>query len=240
MTPHAAPPPRQQLQLWPTTLGIYQWPQAAEANAVLARVFAAMRATRALQGGTGPTHFFASDDDLLQRIELPEWQALVRFIVEGVRDAAASANGGWQDGTGQGPALQIAIEGIWFQIGNRGVHHDIHTHGNCSWSGVYCVQVDDDALRSTHEVFGALNGVTRFYGPYSQHLGGARMDLGAAYLQQAHTDIAPRPGQLVVFPAWLPHQAMPYEGERDRIIVSFNASIHAAPGSRVQPGYARA
>lgn len=230
--------PRQQLKLWPTTLGLYQWPQAGQSNAVLARVFGAMRATQSLQRPQGKAHFYASDDDLLQRIQLPEWQALVRFIVEGIRDTVIDANGGWGQGA-PGPAFNIALEGIWFQIGNRGVHHDIHTHGNCSWSGVYCVQVDEDAQRMAHEVFGALNGVTRFYGPHFQQLGGAHMDLGAAYLQQPHTDIAPRPGQLVVFPAWLPHQAMPYEGEHDRIIVSFNASVHAAQGSDQRHGYAR-
>jgi uncharacterized protein (TIGR02466 family) len=164
---------------------------------------------------------------------------LLSFIVEGLRDTVMAANGGWQDAQGQSPAFQIALEGLWFQISNKGVHHDIHTHGNCSWSGVYCVQVDDEARRCAHEVYGALNGVTRFYGPHFQHLGGAHMDLGSAYLQQPHTDIAPQPGQLVVFPAWLAHQAMPYAGEQDRIIVSFNASVHAAQGGNQRHAYGR-
>ena len=233
---NSANPEREQRKLWSTTLGVYRWPQAEAANEVLARVFGAMRA---LQTDGGKPHFFASGDDLLQRITLPEWQTLVRFIVEGLRDTVIAANGGWRDEHGQSPAFNIALEGVWCQISNRGVHHDIHTHGNCSWSGVYCVQVDEDAQRCTHEVFGALNGVTRFYGPHFNQLGGAHMDLGSAYLQQPHQDIAPRPGQLVVFPAWLAHQAMPYEGRQDRIIVSFNASVHAAQGSNQRHGYGR-
>ena len=65
------------------------------------------------------------------------------------------------------------------------------------------------------------------------------MDFGNAYLQQAHIDIEPIPGQLVIFPSWLPHQAMPYAGDQDRIIVSFNASIHSDTGTnQIQP-YAR-
>ena len=236
--PH--PPARQQLALWPTPMGVYQWSEAPDANPLLARVFGAMRATQSLQRpGEASPHFFASSDDLQQRIALPEWQALVGFIVLGLRDTVMAANGGWLDAQGQSPAFQIALEGLWFQISNRGVHHDIHTHGNCSWSGVYCVQVDDEARRCAHEVFGALNGVTRFYGPHFQHLGGAHMDLGSAYLQQPHTDIAPKPGQLVVFPAWLAHQAMPYAGEQDRIIVSFNASVHAAQGGNQRHAYGR-
>ena len=163
---------------------------------------------------------------------------LLRFIVDGLRQTVALANqGAWPEAT---PGLQIALRGIWFQIANRGAHHDVHTHGNCSWSGVYCVQVDDAEPRAAHPLLGATNGVTRFYGPHFNHLGGAHMDFGNAYLQSAHLDIEPRPGQLVVFPSWLPHQALPYDGEADRIIVSFNASVHAASGSDQLHGYAHA
>ena len=78
---NSANPEREQRQLWPTTLGVYRWPQAEAANEVLARVFGAMRA---LQTDGGKPHFFASGDDLLQRITLPEWQALVRGHEGGV------------------------------------------------------------------------------------------------------------------------------------------------------------
>jgi len=86
----------------------------------------------------------------------------------------------------------------------------VHTHGNASWSAVYLVQVDDEAERVAHPVYGVANGVTRFYGPPFQALGGAHVDLGNAYLQPPHLDVAPVPGKLVLFPAWLSHQALPY------------------------------
>jgi hypothetical protein len=44
----------------------------------------------------------------------------------------------------------------------------------------------------------------------------------------------------VVFPSWLAHQAMPYEGEQDRIILSFNVSVHAATGHDEVHSYANA
>ncbi|NDG42769.1 MAG: hypothetical protein EBY28_26345, partial [Betaproteobacteria bacterium] len=140
--------------------------------------------------------------------------------------------GAWPTGvSGQGPDLRIAIEGMWFQTSNRGAFHEVHSHGNCSWSGVYCVQVDSPARRVTHATYGASNGVTRCYGPHFQQLGGAHVDLGNAYLQPPQVELEPVPGQLLLFPSWLAHQALPYEGELDRVIVSFNASIHAAQGS---------
>lgn len=221
------------LQLWSTPLGVHRFAQAHEINPLLVRVFRTMRATDA--DATAGAAFYASRDDLLQRIRLPEWEQLLRFIVDGIRQTVVLANqGAWPEAA---PSLQIALRGIWFQITNQGSHHDVHTHGNCSWSGVYGLQVDDAAKRAAHPVLGAMNGVTRFYGPHFNHLGGAHMDFGNAYLQAAHIDIAPQDGQLVVFPSWLPHQAMPYAGAADRIIVSFNASVHAATDSDQLHGY---
>jgi len=40
----------------------------------------------------------------------------------------------------------------------------------------------------------------------------------------------------VLFPSWLAHQALPYDGEKERVIISFNASIHAAQGDQMH-GY---
>lgn len=223
------------MQPWATPMGVHQWPQAEVVNPLLVRVFQSMRATDPhVKAGAA---FYASRDDLLQRVRLSEWEQLIAFLVDGIRQTVVLANqGAWPDGR---PGLQIALRGIWFQIANQGSHHDVHTHGNCSWSGVYCVQVHDQAQREAHKVLGPANGTTRFYGPHFNRLGGAHMDFGNAYLQSAHLDIAPLPGQLVVFPSWLPHQTMPYQGEADRIIVSFNASVHAASGSDQVHAYDR-
>lgn len=230
------PPPAALQTLWATPLGLHRHPDAEELNGWLARVLASLRATD--PHADPDAAFYASRDDLLHRIRLPEWQGLVRFIVDSLSQTVAQANqAAWPEAR---PSLKIALRGLWFQIANRGAHHDVHTHGNCSWSGVYCVQVDPTALRTRHPVLGERNGVTRFYGPYFSRLGGAHMDHGNAYLQAAHVDIAPVPGQLVVFPAWLAHQAMPYAGDADRIILSFNASVHADGGSDELHGYASA
>jgi len=125
---------------------------------------------------------------------------------------------------------------MWFQVSREGAFHDIHTHGNCSWSGVYIVQIDGDERRSQHPIYGAANGVTRLYGPHFATLGGAFADLGNAYLQPPHVDVAPRVGQMLLFPSWLAHKAMPYAGELDRVIISFNATIHGSAGDQLR-GY---
>ena len=215
--------------LWPTPLGVHRYAEAATLNPLLARVFGALRATQLHDRGKPQAAFFASDDDLLQRVQLPEWEHFVKFLVASLRDTATRANRGvWPS---QGLDLRIAIEGLWFQCASRGAFHDVHTHGNCSWSGVYVVQVDAPARCVDHPVYGAANGVTRFYGPAFLALAGGHADLGNAYLQPPHVDVEPVAGQLVLFPSWLAHQALPYDGDSERIVVSFNASIHAARGS---------
>jgi uncharacterized protein (TIGR02466 family) len=120
--------------------------------------------------------------------------------------------------------LQLAFPGVWFQVQNGEAFHDIHTHGNSSWSGVYYVQIDSLEQRERAPL-GKLNGATRFYSPMFPFLGGAYMVRGSSWLQKSTLDHVPREGDLLVFPSMLAHKAMPYSGERDRIVLSFNAQI---------------
>jgi uncharacterized protein (TIGR02466 family) len=217
---------------WPVPMGVHRFARAAEVNPVLARVFNVMRLTdTAAKEGA----FYASTDDLLKRVDVPEFRELLQFIAASLQATAQQANAGvWPEGS---HGLQLELTGVWFQIQNGASFHDVHTHGNCSWSGVYYVQIDRPEQRVAQPQFGTLNGATRFYSPLFPLLGGAHMDMGNAWLQQATLDIAPQEGELVLFPAFLPHKAMPYTGERDRIIVSFNAQIHAPGGDQIF-GYA--
>lgn len=215
---------------WPIPLERRQFVAADQVNPVLARAFRAMRLGMA---GDENDAFFASPDDLLQRVELPEFRQLIEFIAASLQDTVKQANAqAWPAGR---MSLKMEMVGCWFQIQNGHAFHDIHTHGNCSWSGIYYVQIDPLEKRKMHANLGHNNGATRFYGPYSQFLGGAHMDSGNAYLQKSTLDIQPEEGSLVVFPSYLPHKAMPYVGEKDRIIVSFNAQIHSRSGDRVFP-----
>jgi hypothetical protein len=220
--------------LWPTPIGLHRYAGAPELNPLLVSVFAAGRAAQERQRGEEPGPFFASDDDLLHRVKLAEWQDFVRFIVDSLGETAKLAN--HEAWAGQSFDLRVGIEGMWFQYSRDGAFHDVHTHGNCSWSGVYIVQIDEPARRVAHPVYGPANGATRLYGPPFNALGGAFIDVGNAYLQPPHHDVEPVSGQLLLFPSWLAHQAMPYGGEQDRIIISFNASIHATQGDQMH-GY---
>lgn len=217
--------------LWPTPIGVHRYPDADKLNPLLVEVFAQGREAQERQRGEDRRAFFASDDDLLHRIKLPEWQDFVRFLVASLGETVKLANhAAW---AGREMELKVGIEGMWFQCSRNGAFHDVHTHGNCSWSSAYIVQIDESDRRVKHPVYGAANGVTRLYGPPFAALGGAFVDIGNAYLQPPSVDIEPIAGQLVLFPSWLAHQALPYDGDKERVIVSFNASIHATGGDQM-------
>lgn len=224
--------------LWPTPIGVYRYDRAEEVNPALVTEFARIRAEQEAARGARPdAPFFASDDDLLKRVEMDGWQPLVQFIVNGIAQTVEQVNiDHW---AGQVRKLTVGIEGLWFQTAAAGTAHDVHTHGNCSWSGVYIVQIDPPEERVQHPVYSAANGVTRLYGPHFTTLGGAFVDVGNAYLQQPHLDVDQVEGQLLVFPSWLMHQAMAYGGTRDRVIISFNASIHGSGGDQLHDYSAR-
>lgn len=215
---------------WGIPLVSAHFPNASAVNAELLRAFIAMRRLdpRAQTGSS--EGFYASGDDLIHRCAIPEMQTLFAFIAARLGDTVNTVNRqAWQDNGISG--ARIAIAGSWFQMQNQGAFHDVHTHGNCSWSGVYYVDIDPAAQRRTHPVYGARNGVLRFYGPWWDQLAGAHIDAGNAYLMDSHWDAEPVPGLLVLFPSSLKHQAFPYSGQRDRVVISFNATVDATGGA---------
>ena len=172
---------------------------------------------------------YSSGDDLLARYNHPALNSLFKFISDQLFGMSTGVNSKmWQ--YSQSSKMQMTIVGAWFQIQNGHGFHETHNHGNCAWSGVYYVQVDDDDKRTANQELGAQNGVTRFYGPHMDVIGGGYMDSGNLYLQDTSIDSAPEEGVLCIFPSHLKHMAMPYIGKKDRIIVSFNAQVHGDKG----------
>lgn len=228
--PSSSGPP-DPVPLWPTWVVRRSHPDPRPLNRALKKLFDAhMEKDGGRSGGT-----YASTDDLLDRYgKKRAIQDLFGFLSDTVFQVAHAANEAVWAELGA-PRVRVMVAGAWFQVQNDGGRHGIHNHGNASWSGVYYVDVDPGPERIAHPRYGASNGVTRFHGPHLARLGGAHMDLGSAYLQRATWDVAPAPGTAVVFPSWLLHEVLPYEGARDRVIVSFNAQLQPQGGSAGLP-----
>jgi len=171
---------------------------------------------------------YASHDRLLAEYpNHPELGELAQFIKDSVFELAAEVNGQYW---GQRASIEIFVTGIWFQISNNFNFHETHTHGNCSWSGVYYVQSGNASKGPEDHPGKQPNGITRFYGPGLDISGGGHGEAGNVYLHDYAYDSYPQDGKLVIFPAHLKHMVFPYNGERDRVVVSFHVQIKNSRG----------
>lgn len=130
---------------------------------------------------------------------------------------------------GYGPAqlgeLRMNVD-AWFHITRAGGGFGAHNHPMASWSGVYCV---DSGYEGEPQ-----SGELRFWNPAAT--ANMFMDLAVANLQspwgpQPRSYLL-RPGQLVLFPSWLVHEVLPYQGPGERITVAFNVWFRAAPAAK--------
>lgn len=223
--PAEQPPPedadRAQIRrLWPVTVLLRQLPEHKQVNAELQELFADYR--RRHPTGNNPA-LYASPDNFAEGLEHPALTTLQRFIIDSVFTVARETNRAyWPDKL----KLDVHLTGLWFQITNQHAFHEMHVHGNCSWSGVYYVEAGD-ASRAPDDrhANGMPNGITRFYGPHTEYLAAGHGDRGNLYLNDNTWDVYPENGKLVVFPSHLKHMVFPYQGERDRTIVSFHAVV---------------
>ncbi len=113
--------------------------------------------------------------------------------------------------------LHIANE-AWFHVTRRGGYFGAHNHPLHSWSGVYCVSHSGDDPNSD-------SGKLTFINPFATNT--MFLDMAIARMQPPYrtSNLAMRlePGQLVLFPSWLLHEVLYYEGDDVRITVAFNA-----------------
>ena len=156
---------------------------------------------------------YESDFDLLSRPHAGI-AALRTFIEECVRIVVEDAN---EHGKNS-PKVQVEILDSWYHITNGGGYHDAHVHGGCSWCGIYYLQIGSSGAGPQG---GAPNGGSRFYSPLWR--GGGHSDYGNAYLGKAYVDPPIQDGMLLIFPSYLIHSGLPYQGEMDRIVIAFNS-----------------
>lgn len=157
---------------------------------------------------------FESELDFLDA-EHADLQSLKQLLSDLVLECAGSVN---QDYWPQEAEPAVEIIESWYHLTGNGGYHDAHSHPNCSWCGIYCLEPGESNLETR-------NGVNRFYDP--RHNAAHYMDAGTAYLDGAgFWDVAPVAGQVIIFPSYLKHSALPYFGQQDRVVIAFNAQIH--------------
>ncbi len=96
----------------------------------------------------------------------------------------------------------VTPNSVWFHKTNDAGYHDVHVHVDTEYACIFCIDQGESDIDTK-------NGVNRFY--------------DFTDLKNTHVkDIVPIDGQLVYFNGLVPHSALPYSGETDRIVMGIN------------------
>jgi uncharacterized protein (TIGR02466 family) len=193
-------------RLWPTIMLRRTLPGADVANQVLAELVLELEA-----GNAQLTTDYRNDNLLVADHPAIQWlrDCINRTVMEYFRELGIDYQVDW------------TVHG-WANVNRLGDYHDPHNHPHCYLSGTYYVQVPTERalLRSRKDV---RPGCITFYDPR-----GPAVNMGAIrddpYVNPEHT-IQPKPGDILLWPAFLTHFVHPNLSETPRISISFNVML---------------
>ena len=222
MAEPAAPAAANVSHLWATPIVEVRNPAHAQIKpALVAHCYEIeRRAAAPIESGVTPmkkANLYESKFDFF-KADVPEVQALRQFCGEALSRSVFHLL--QRNTPGVKPPGQLAIDMFesWIHITHDGGYHEVHYHPNCSWCGIYYLEIGDCTLQPP-------NGVNRFFSPATL----LYEDIGSQAYRQTPATITPEEGKLVLFPSYVQHSAMLYRGSRDRIVVSFNSRMVARP-----------
>jgi len=193
-------------QLFSSPLSGFEVPDAAELNRGL---ISASNERRSAEAGMRVTNQYGwhSDRDLFSRPE-PAYRTLCSHITGALIYTAQTTLNGFSlethDIQGQG----------WVNINGKGGFNTPHDHGSFHWSGCYYASIPETAEeRSGNIEFLDPRGCVGF--------NPAEVSLIFAPKFQ----VAPKAGQMLIFPSYLRHWVYPNQEDADRISIAFNARI---------------
>ena len=193
-------------RLWPTVMLRRTLPGADVANQVLAELVLELEA-----GNAALTTDYRNDNLLVADHPAIQWlrDCINRTVMEYFRELRVDYQVDW------------SVHG-WANVNRLGDYHDPHNHPHCYLSGTYYVQVPTDRapLRSRKDV---RPGCITFYDPRGPavNMGAIR---GDPYVNPEHT-IQPKPGDILLWPAFMTHFVHPNLSETPRISISFNVML---------------
>ncbi len=208
----------EEINTWTTPFYVTQMPDHDFLkDALLAAVYQQKSLqTTAIESRIAPKAKHALHESTLEFLELADANIMEakRVLEELVLEIAASVNKAfWPEGM----EADAHIIESWYHVTQNGGYHDVHSHPNCSWCGIYYLSPGDSKEKGN-------GGLNRFYDPRvnAEHYA----DPGTAYLGgQGIWDFTPTEGQIIIFPSYLKHSALPYFGDTDRVVIAFNCII---------------
>ena len=113
-------------------------------------------------------------------------------------------------------SYEARISALWVNINSKNHYNKSHVHPGCQFVGSYYLQTSKNCGRLVVESPVPSHQMDEFYGNkfsvYNQYTSNV-------YFHE------PQAGELVLFPAWIPHYAEPNKGSKDRMSISFNIHV---------------
>ena len=154
---------------------------------------------------------FVKDENRLDMINQPEFKEFSHFLIQTLKEVNDTIFG---QHLKHMQMMRCNISNSWFSINRKGSWHRAHTHGSSIWSVVYYPKSSE----SGGEII-----FTNSLGSYQEHW---------PYFTRAKSNneqyltkeiiINPKEGDLIMFPGYLVHSVDTYNGDEDRICLSFN------------------
>jgi uncharacterized protein (TIGR02466 family) len=112
--------------------------------------------------------------------------------------------------------LQLAYRATgWANVNRHGHYNTLHVHAGSHWSVVYYVATGEE--EPGHPFNGKLELKDPRPGAVHGRLPGFMFGRGLV--------IDPKPGMLIVFPAWIDHWVHPFYGRGERISIAINIDV---------------
>ena len=159
--------------------------------------------------GTTTEGGFQTKEDLFQR-DNPGIAALKPHIFSAMQEYSGQLVR--QELTRPPQKVDFTLWG-WAVAYKAGHSQGLHVHPNANVSGVYYVTAPPSTLEPGDA------GKISFYDPRP------RATMAQLPFQTTRHRIAPVPGDMYLFPAWLEHSVSPFQGEGTRICIAFNGKL---------------
>ena len=104
------------------------------------------------------------------------------------------------------------IAAAWANVNRRGDYNSGHIHNDSHWACVYYVECGTLDKGRPHNAQFELRDPRTL----------AQSSTLSAYGFSRNLLIDPKPGQMILFPAWMEHAVHPFEGEGERISIAVN------------------
>ena len=114
---------------------------------------------------------------------------------------------------------QFYLTQSWTAINHKGDGHHSHIHPNTVFSCVYYVQANSGDLQIKMPVSRIQEGYNLSYNVVQQNIFNSRT-----------INLSVKTGDIVIFPGWCEHQALPNEDDSPRIILGTNYFVTGSFG----------